>query len=268
MTAVFEDNFERAPAAPPQPSATVHHALTFEQENALGREGGATADAAVATAADAARVSDAAVATNPVVPVAPPVPSPPPAPPVPVSELGPHWQATSPTAWHIENGKLCGKGARNHGVWLKQTLPVNAVIEFDAESDSPEGDIKCEVWGDGASSAKGMSYNDATSYIVILGGWKNTIHAIARENEHGTDRKQLDVDPQSDDLRMHPVAPGQIYHFKVERRDGHTVRWFVNGLEYLVYNDAHPLAGAGHDHFGFNDWDVKVCFDNVKVTPL
>ena len=26
--------------------------------------------------------------------------------------------------------------------------------------------------------------------------------------------------------------------------------------------------GVGHDHFGFNDWEVKVCFDNVKVTPL
>jgi len=28
------------------------------------------------------------------------------------------------------------------------------------------------------------------------------------------------------------------------------------------------LTGVGHDHFGFNDWDVKVCFDNVRVVPL
>ena len=31
---------------------------------------------------------------------------------------------------------------------------------------------------------------------------------------------------------------------------------------------AQPLAGAGHDHFGFNEWEVKTCYDNVKVTPL
>ncbi len=36
----------------------------------------------------------------------------------------------------------------------------------------------------------------------------------------------------------------------------------------LTFPDCAPLAGAGHDHFGFNDWDVKVCFDNVKVVPL
>jgi hypothetical protein len=36
----------------------------------------------------------------------------------------------------------------------------------------------------------------------------------------------------------------------------------------LSWNDPQPLAGVGHDHFGFNDWDVKVCFDNVKVVPL
>jgi hypothetical protein len=54
----------------------------------------------------------------------------------------------------------------------------------------------------------------------------------------------------------------------VERTDGKTVKWSVNGLEYLTFPDQLPLAGMGHDHFGFNDWETKVCFDNVKVTPL
>jgi hypothetical protein len=61
---------------------------------------------------------------------------------------------------------------------------------------------------------------------------------------------------------------GQQYHVKVERTDGKTVKLYVDDLEYLTYTDASPLAGAGHDHFGFNEWQVKVCFDNVKVTPL
>ena len=30
------------------------------------------------------------------------------------------------------------------------------------------------------------------------------------------------------------------------------------------FTDPEPLSGPGHDHFGFNDWEVPVCFDNVK----
>jgi hypothetical protein len=61
---------------------------------------------------------------------------------------------------------------------------------------------------------------------------------------------------------------GQVYRFKVERTDGKTVRFSVDGVEYHSFIDAQPLAGAGHDHFGFNEWEVKTCYDNVKVTPL
>ena len=185
-----------------------------------------------------------------------------------LEELGPNWRPAQTNAWRIENGRLCGQKAQNHGIWLNRVLPVNARIEFDAIAESPDGDLKAEVWGDGQSHATSISYTNATSYITVLGGWKNKFHVLARENEHGNDRKQISVDATSDDPRAKPVYPGQIYHFKIERTDGHTVRWSVNGLDYLSYEDASPLAGMGHDHFGFNDWDVKVCFDNVKVTPL
>jgi hypothetical protein len=170
--------------------------------------------------------------------------------------------------WHIESGRLCGAMAHNHGVWLQRTLPVNARIEFDAISDVQDGDIKAEVWGDGRSAATSISYTNATSYLTILGGWHNKFHVLARINEHGTDRKEIKVDPDSDDPTQKPVTAGQVYHFKIERTDGKAVKWFVNGIEYLTYADAQPLAGFGHDHFGFNDWETKVCFDNVKVTPL
>lgn len=183
-------------------------------------------------------------------------------------DLGPNWYATAPHVWHIEDGRLCGQRAGNYGIWLNRVLPINARIEFDAVSDSPQGDLKVEVWGDGRSHATSNSYRNATSYVVILGGWKNTYHVLAREDEHARDRRELKVDPQSDDPREKPVYPGQTYHFRIERNDGHTVRWSVNGLDYLSWDDPQPLAGMGHDHIGFNDWEVKVCFDNVKVTPL
>jgi hypothetical protein len=183
-------------------------------------------------------------------------------------EPGPDWVETSAGTWHIEGGRLCGEHAKNHGIWLKRVLPVNARIEFDAVSQSPDGDLKAEYWGDGRSFATALSYTNATSYLTIFGGWHNTFHVLARINEHAADRKEITVDKNSDDPREKPVMAGQLYHFKVERTDGKTVRWWVDGNEMLTYPDVAPLVGAGHDHFGFNDWDVKVCFDNVRVAPL
>jgi hypothetical protein len=178
------------------------------------------------------------------------------------------WVSTGPGIWHIEGGRLCGEHARNHGIWLKRTLPTNARIEFDATSQSTDGDLKAEVWGDGRSYATAISYTNATSYLTIFGGWHNKFHVLARINEHGNDRKEITIDPASDDPREKPAVAGQSYHFKIERLDGKTVRWWVDGNEMLSYADSAPLMGPGHDHFGFNDWDVKVCFDNVRVVPL
>ena len=183
------------------------------------------------------------------------------------AELGPDYNPRGP-AWKITNGKLCGRGARNKGVWMIRKLPPNARIEFDAYAESAEGDLKVEVWGDGVSTATGTSYTNATSYLAILGGWKNTKHVLARLDEHGSDRLEIDVDPSSDDERSRAVSTGQPYHFKIERADGKTLVWSVNGITYFELPDPDPLVGAGHEYLGFNDWDAPVCFDNLRVTPL
>ncbi len=188
-------------------------------------------------------------------------------------DIGPDWVTTAaPGIWHIESRRegrrLCGEHARNHGIWLKHPLPVNARVEFDAVSDVADGDLKAEFWGDGRSYATSLSYTNASSYLTIFGGWHNKYHVLARLNEHGNDRQEIAVDPTSDDPREKPVMAGQNYHFKVERTDGKIVRWWIDGNEMLSYPDSAPLVGAGHDHFGFNDWDVKVCFDNVRIVPL
>jgi hypothetical protein len=182
------------------------------------------------------------------------------------AELGPDWNALG-KQWRIDNGRLCARGAKNRGIWLMRRLPVNARVEFDAVAESPEGDIKAELWGDGQSGATGSSYSNATSYLTIFGGWRNTKHVLARLDEHGEDRLELDVDPNSDDERARPASPGQPYRFAIERRDGHTVTWTVNGVDYFELDDAEPLSGEGHEHLGFNDWEAAVCFDNVKIEP-
>jgi hypothetical protein len=181
--------------------------------------------------------------------------------------LGPDWRALA-EPWHIVRGELCGKGAKNRGVWLRRRMPTNARIEFDARTASTHGDIKVEAWGDGRSGATKASYTDATSYLMVFGGWKNSRHVLARINEHGDDRLSLEVDPASDDPRQRAVEPGQVYRFAIERSDGRTVRWWVDDLLMAELEDDEPLTGEGHDHFGFNDWDVALCFDNLSITPL
>lgn len=182
-------------------------------------------------------------------------------------ELGPNWVATS-KVWQLVDGQLCAKGARNHPVWLDRKLPLNATIEFDATSYSSDGDIKVELWGDGRSHATGASYTNATSYIAIFGGWKNTFHVLARLDEHARGRKEVRVSADPADLRAQPVEAERSYHFKLTRNDGKTLQWLVDDIEILSYNDEAPLHGAGHEHLAFNDWDVRVCFDNLVIVPL
>lgn len=181
--------------------------------------------------------------------------------------LGANWRITS-GRWRIEEGKVCASGARNHPIWLKRRIPANAVIEFDASSGSPDGDIKAELWGDGRSGATSVSYNNATSYLTIWGGWKNHYHVLARIDEHAKDRKELVLDANSAQAKLKPVEANRSYHFRIERSDGRTVQWFVDGEPILAYPDAEPLAGPGHEHFGFNNWEVPVCFDNLTIKAL
>ena len=182
-------------------------------------------------------------------------------------ELGSAYRSTS-SVWAIDRGRLCGAGAKNHPVWLARRLPVNARIEFQALSESEDGDLKAEFWGDGRSSATGVSYTDATSYLTIFGGWKNRFHVLARLDEHAPDRREIKLERGAADPVQRTVEAHRVYQFRVERQDGHTVRWSVDGVEISSYPDEEPLRGDGHEHFGFNDWQVRVCFDNLRVTPL
>jgi hypothetical protein len=172
------------------------------------------------------------------------------------NEIGPDWRPTG-SGWSIENGALRVQNAHNHPLWLRRKLPRDARIEFDAWSDSPAGDIKCEVYGDGESFARAASYT-ATSYVVIFGGWHNRLNVIARMDEHGADRQVRDT-PK--------VELGRRYHFTLERR-GRELRWLLDGSALLDFNDPEPLTGPGHEYFAFNDWEALVHFDNLVIAPL
>jgi hypothetical protein len=182
-------------------------------------------------------------------------------------DVGAEWRALGP-AWGIADGMLCGEGARNRGIWLRRRLPHAVRIELDAVAHTEEGDLKVELFGDGRSGATKASYDDATGYVAIFGGWRNSLHVLARLDEHGDDRLALELSATSEDPRAHPVVPGNRYRFKFERKQGNILSWFVDGRLLFQLDDSRPLSGPGHDHFALNDWNARVCFDNIEVTPL
>jgi hypothetical protein len=171
-------------------------------------------------------------------------------------ELGDLWNNTG-ASWRIVDGELVIRNARNRPLWLRRALPRDVRIEFDVRSTSPEGDIKCEVFGDGTSRATTDSYT-ATSYVVIFGGWGNSLNVLARLDEHGADRVEA---------RGRRVEMNRTYHMRIERR-GQTITAWIDDEELVSMTDPDPLDGRGHDHFAFNDWEVEIHFDNLRITPL
>jgi hypothetical protein len=155
--------------------------------------------------------------------------------------------------WVIKDGQLWGEKIYNAALWLQTgKLPKhkNIRIEFKSIAHSKEGDTKCEVFGDGI--------NHQSGYIVIAGGWNNRIMAIARQDEHGEDRK--------DDKRCPKgcLEANRTYHWVVERRDGE-IYWYLDGDLKLKYIDHFPVMG---EHFAFNNWSAKVSFDDLKIFEL
>jgi hypothetical protein len=180
--------------------------------------------------------------------------------------------------WRVQNGELMSPGVRNNPLWLKASLPQDVAVEFDVRSMSPEGDIKAEIFGDGTDHASG--------YVLIHGGWNNSLSIIARLDEHGASVQSLQAEAQrrgSLDLvqsgvmtprtRMrveanpYPVQVGRSYHWRIERR-GAQILWSIDGQRFMDFTDPFPLVGKGHDRFGFSSWESQLYFDNLHIVPL
>lgn len=173
------------------------------------------------------------------------------------AELGPAWRDTGGD-YRIVDGKLAAKNAYNHPAWLRKRLPRDISIELDVQSKSDVGDIKVEIFGDGESFDPDRAGYISTGYVLIFGGWRNSLSVICRNNEHDEGRKVTRGDRR--------VEPGRTYHFAVTRKDGR-IDWRIDGAPFLAWTDPQPLHGAGHEYLAINDWEAEVLFDNLTVRP-
>lgn len=186
--------------------------------------------------------------------------------------------------WRVVNGELLSPGVKNNPLWLKAKLPRDVAVEFDVRSESPEGDIKVEIFGDGL--------NHASGYVLIHGGWNNSVSIIARLDEHGESlgrleqrARQLAAEqnlPKADvvstgvfkaDTAMrveaspYPVQIGRKYRWRIERK-GNTLRWLIDGQPFMQFDDPFPLEGEKHNRFGPSSWEAQLFFDNLSIQAL
>ena len=174
-------------------------------------------------------------------------------------DLGGDWRPTA-EAYQLVNGALSARGARNRPMWLRRALPRDAVIELDVWSNTPDGDIKVELYGDGRSYDPDGGAYTSTGYVAVMGGWNNSKSILARESEHG---KQVVA-------RTEPrVEQGKRYHWKLVRRGGR-IEWFVGDMTspFLTLGDDAPLDGPGHQYFAIGNWQSDSWFDNIRIAPL
>lgn len=164
------------------------------------------------------------------------------------SSLGELWRPTG-GHWTIQEGSVFTSGAQNQPLFLEVALPADLVLEVDVTSLTRDVDCKIELMTDGRRHQSG--------YIFILGGWKNTISAIARLDEHGRDRKER---------RPTGVTGDKTHRWRIEKKGG-DIRWLIDGEPYLSFSDPEALDGPGHDRLAFSNWLNQVKYDNLSIWP-
>jgi hypothetical protein len=173
------------------------------------------------------------------------------------ADVGSDWHNTG-AEYSTTGGKLNIKGAHNHPLWLRRKLPPNVVIELDAVSRSPSGDLKIELMGDGESFDPDRGQYNATGYMFVFGGWNNSLSIISKQGEHDDAVKASRKEPA--------VEPGRVYHWTITKRGG-VLDWQIDGKPFLQYLDPQPLSGPGHEFFAINNWETDVSYDNIKIKP-
>jgi len=161
--------------------------------------------------------------------------------------------------WHCASGSLTSKeafvkgvGDGDWGCWLARTLPQRVRVEFDAHIIARGGVVCVELDADPAPD--GGTSPSGTGYVLIFGdtGGKSGIQRGMRQlGSLGGGGVQ--------------PRPGDVHHMVVQRTDGQTLEWFVDGQLHLRAVDSAPKSGGW---LGFRHQEGAVSYDNLKIFDL
>ncbi|NPC70638.1 hypothetical protein HPP05_12870, partial [Corallococcus exiguus] len=187
--------------------------------------------------------------------------------------------------WRVTNGELLGPAPKNNPLWLQAVLPDDVAVEFDVRPEYPDGDIRVELFGNGRDPASG--------YVLVQGGWNNSLSVIARKDINapaldalqrkaarvaekgggqGADLVATGVFKKDTRVRVEsrvgaPIQSGRTYHWRIERR-GNVLKWAIDGQLVGELDDPFPLKGKGQDRLGLSGWESQLFFDNLRIgTP-
>lgn len=172
-------------------------------------------------------------------------------------DIGATWR-DSGGGYRLVNGELVASHARHHPIWLRKKLPQDISMEFDVRTESPDGDIRFVIFGDGKSANPDGEGCQSSGYEFVFGGWKNHVSMLCREHRQSGGHQGVRTD--------WPVVPGRTYHNYITRKGG-VIAWYIDGHDMMSWTDPEPLTGKGHEAMGFDGADTEVFFDNLVVGP-
>jgi hypothetical protein len=222
------------------------------------------------------------------------------------ASLGDQWWSNG-GMWRIVDGQLYSPGVGNNPLWLLARLPADVRVEFDVRSEGADGDVKWEMYGDGRNHSTGYVFifggwhnresriakldehaltqeelkaqlaAQARPYPKRLEGVEAALDLLQGPLNRWASRRDLEkLDAHSFYQRETPtvvkrvdtkVEKGKTYHVEITKQ-GTIIRWAMDGKPMLELVDPSPLAGGGHDRFGFSSWSNDTWFDNLKITAL
>jgi predicted Ser/Thr protein kinase len=164
-------------------------------------------------------------------------------------------------AWYCVTGLLGTSEAylkdtqdKGWGCWLRRELPEYARIEFDINLVGRGAVMVCELY---ATPTQGATSPAGTGYKLMFGE-KGTARPVIQRGMTSLTSGGVNTNPVT-------ARAGRTHHIVVQRVDGQTLEWFIDGSLHARARDGDPKRGGW---LGFQYEDGMVLVDHVRVFDL
>lgn len=140
------------------------------------------------------------------------------------------------------------------GCWLGRELPEYARIEFDIDFVGRGAVMVCELY---ATPPKGTASPAGTGYKLVFGE-KGAARPVIQRGMTSLVSGGVNTKPVT-------ASTATTHHIAIQRVDGQTFEWFIDGSLHARARDGNPKRGGW---LGFQYEDGMVLVDNIQVYDL